>query len=814
MARICLIRQFYVPFDARVRREVEALVQEGHQVDVICLRGRGEPCYERRGQTTYWRVPLAHRRTGLRRQLFEYATFFLAAAALVTLLHLRRKYDVVQVNSMPDALVFSALIPRMLGARVLLDLHECMPEFFSSKYGSRLDSRAPRLVAALEQAAIRYADHTITCTDQMAEVFVRRGAARQKLTVILNGADEDVFDPDRFPPRDRPSGQFHLISHGAVERRYGLDTVIRAVGMLQDEIPGLRLTIIGEGSHLEELRDLSDQLGLSQRVLFRGFGPVQQLVQALSEADAGVVAIKPDIFRDLTLCNKMYDFISMRKPVIVARTRSVQAYFSEDCFSTFNGGDHQDLARAIRELYCDRDLCRRKPIAATEANAAHRWPRQRVRYLAVVARLRDRGMQRRNPVGGAWSRVVEQIRSPRKTLSKTEREQRLGFLVNTYPGEPTVGELARQAEAGKRPRKDYVELARLLGAEVIDSHHLASRGLPLARVIGGLVNLPLGQVCEVFLRSRRYRTIFAWSDRLGLPLALLLKMTFSRRTLILYSAWLSRPKKAVFLRRLKVQSHLAAVLNYSSVQMDFAAAELAVPAERLHLALQPVDDRFWTPQPGSGENLICSVGWEARDYATLVEAMRELELDVQIAVGISGLSSSTTVQRSVVEPRARSDEFLTSFQALRGTYSYRLQQEWFRQLGDEGTASNVKVRWQLEPEELRELYRRSRFVVVPLLDVDSDCGVTTVTEAMAMAKAVVITRTRGQVDIIRDGEHGVYVPPGDAVALRSVIEHLLHHPEEAERMGRAGRAAIEGGHTMDSHVVRLARIIAAASDMP
>ncbi len=399
MARVCLIRQFYVPFDARVRREVEALVQDGHQVDVICLRGRGEPGYERRGQTTFWRVPLAHRRTGLRRQLFEYVTFFLASAVLATLLHLRRRYDVVQVNSMPDALVFSALMPRLLGARVLLDLHECMPEFFSSKYGRRLDSRIPRLLAALEQAAIRFADHTLTCTDQMAEVFVQRGAARHKLTVILNGSDEDVFNPDRFPARERPSGQFHLISHGAVEKRYGLDTVIRAVGVLRDEIPGLRLTIVGEGSHLEELRDLSDKLGLGQRVLFRGFGPMQQLVQALAEADAGVVAIKPDVFRDLTLCNKMYDFISMRKPAIVARTRSVEAYFDDDCFSMFNGGDHEELARAIRELYYDRDLCKRKAMAATEANAPHRWPRQRIRYLAVVARLRDRGMQGRDPVG-------------------------------------------------------------------------------------------------------------------------------------------------------------------------------------------------------------------------------------------------------------------------------------------------------------------------------------------------------------------------------------------------------------------------------
>lgn len=115
MARVCVIRQFFVPFDTRVRREVEALVDVGHVVDVICLRGRGEPMHERRANLTFWRLPLGHRRSGLIRQLFEYATFFLASATLASLLHARRQYDLVQVNSMPDALVFSALLPRALG---------------------------------------------------------------------------------------------------------------------------------------------------------------------------------------------------------------------------------------------------------------------------------------------------------------------------------------------------------------------------------------------------------------------------------------------------------------------------------------------------------------------------------------------------------------------------------------------------------------------------------------------------------------------------------------------------------------------------
>lgn len=400
---------------------------------------------------------------------------------------------------------------------------------------------------------------------------------------------------------------------------------------------------------------------------------------------------------------------------------------------------------------------------------------------------------------------------PVPPAGKNHRGRSIAFLVNAYPGEQDVVELARQAAAGESPRRDYVELARMLDAKVIDSHYLRREGLLLAKVLAQ-VNLPLAQVCQAFLRCRRCQKIFAWSDRVGLPLALLLKVVFSRRVLILYSAWLSRPKKAMLLQRFKVHSHLRAIINYSSVQMNYAVSELGVPRKKLHLALQPVDDRFWRPGVASDERVICSVGWEARDYRTLVEAVKGLEVDVEVAIGISGFSSTRRDDGAGGRRSQAEDDVQAFLQPLKGSYSYGLQKEWFRHRSQQAVSDNVSVRWQLSPQELRELYRRSRFVVVPLLDVDSDCGVTTLTEAMAMGKAVVVTRTRGQVDIVGDGEHGVYVPPGDADALRSVIEHLLDHPEEAERMGKAGRALIEAHHTMDSHLAHLADIIATSTE--
>jgi glycosyltransferase involved in cell wall biosynthesis len=94
-----------------------------------------------------------------------------------------------------------------------------------------------------------------------------------------------------------------------------------------------------------------------------------------------------------------------------------------------------------------------------------------------------------------------------------------------------------------------------------------------------------------------------------------------------------------------------------------------------------------------------------------------------------------------------------------------------------------------------------------LHDVEFDAGVTAITEAMAMGKAVVVTRTRGQVDVIRDGESGLYVPPGDPVALRTAIRYLLDNPAEAERMGRAGRATVEAHHTLDRWVSAVAEVV-------
>jgi glycosyltransferase involved in cell wall biosynthesis len=207
----------------------------------------------------------------------------------------------------------------------------------------------------------------------------------------MDGSDETVFDPTRFPQRERSADKFVLVSHGTIEPQYGLDTAIRAVSLLASAMPSLELQIIGNGSQLPELQTLASELGVSDRVVFsRGFVPIDELVASLATADVGVVAMKQDRFRDLTLAGKMFDYIAMGIPMVVSATRSVAETFPAGCFESFASDDPSDLARAIKRLHQDPQIAMSFAKRVRESAAPYSWPVQRRRYLDAVGTLLDR----------------------------------------------------------------------------------------------------------------------------------------------------------------------------------------------------------------------------------------------------------------------------------------------------------------------------------------------------------------------------------------------------------------------------------------
>jgi glycosyltransferase involved in cell wall biosynthesis len=369
-ASVCLIR--HREFDELgLRREAEALRDAGYDVHVICLGDTGSGVEQ--GIHVH-RVPLQRERAGVGRYLVDYLGFFVATTVLVTVLHVRHRFAVVQVTTMPDFLVFCTVVPRLLGAKVIAFMKEPTPELGEMRFGP---GRWPRLLQIIEQAAIRYADLAITVTEQLKEQYVRRGADASSIRVVLNGPGREQISGSDVGTRDMSeSRDFTLICHGAIEERYGHETILRAVAMARRDVPRLRFRITGQGNDERRIRQLIDELDLAANVDFLGWVTLEQLTHELSNADVGVVAQLSSPYSNLVHTNKMYEYIMFGKPVIATRLDAVRAYFGPESLYYVPPGDHERMARAIVELATDPELRRRLTRNASRLYEDYGWARQ------------------------------------------------------------------------------------------------------------------------------------------------------------------------------------------------------------------------------------------------------------------------------------------------------------------------------------------------------------------------------------------------------------------------------------------------------
>jgi len=385
MSRICIVRHYYYPEDPRSRREAESLADAGHQVDILTLRHPDEPAHEVINGVNVRRLPVQHYRGSLFHYAYEYGAFFILAFLVVTGRFLRRRYDVVQVNSLPDFLIFVGAACKLLGARLVLDMHECTPELYCTKYGVTQRNPVVRILCWVEQLSLAFADQIITCTPQQRAIFASRGTPEGKIAVVLNAANSAIFRPRTPEPLLwEPGGAFRLVSHGLVVERYGLDTMVRAVALLAQEIPGIVLHVYGKGDYLPEMQKLACELGVADKVIAYGFVPEEELLEGIAQAHVGVIAAKRDNFRELTHTQKMYEYVAMRKPVVIAETSAVRTHFDDSCFQFFKSDDAADLARALLALYNNPSRALTMVEAASERYRGYSWEAQRHVYSEAL----------------------------------------------------------------------------------------------------------------------------------------------------------------------------------------------------------------------------------------------------------------------------------------------------------------------------------------------------------------------------------------------------------------------------------------------
>jgi glycosyltransferase involved in cell wall biosynthesis len=389
---VCLVVQNVYDIDIRVRRKAEALVAAGYHVDVLAIRSprRRAKVYTLNGVNVH-SISLGKKRGSPARYYFEYFIFFCWALAKLSMMMARRRYRVIDVNTLPDFLVFAAACPKWRGAKIILDMHEIMPEFLMSKYGVDNDHWQVRLARWLERVSFTYADHILTINEPIQQLLASRGLPTLRSTIIMNAADESMFLPAACPPTVADGiaekKGFVFIYHGTLTRIYGVDIMIEAFATAHPKIPGAELWIIGEGPEKKSLEKLSAASGVNSSVRFLGSMPPTEIAAWLARSDVGVLATRQDIFLDYSFSNKLSEYIIMGKAVIASRLRTLRHYFSEGALAYFEPHRPADLARKMTLLYRNEGLRAQLVEKAKEEYAPISWAVMKQRYLSRVESL-------------------------------------------------------------------------------------------------------------------------------------------------------------------------------------------------------------------------------------------------------------------------------------------------------------------------------------------------------------------------------------------------------------------------------------------
>ena len=378
------------PEDPRPRRAAEALIQEGMEVDFFCLGDKASPPGgEMLHGVRVFRHVMSHERDNKLRYILKYGRFLLAAFWFLTKRSLRRRYDIVHIHNMPDVLVFSALLPKLRGAKLILDLHDPMPELMMTIFHGNETSRIVAILKWLEKLSIGFVDRAITVNIACKRIFSNRSCPAEKVAVIMNSPDEAVFafrDIDSLPMKkyaqDTP---FVIMYHGSLVERHGLDLAVAALAKIQNEIPLAELRIYGSHTpYLSKVLESITDPNLKKAVCYLGAKPLDAIVEAIGECDVGVIPNRRSIFTELNTPTRIFEYLSQGKPVISPEAAGILDYFGPEDLIYFELGNCEALAEKMRFVYQNPERVQEIVRRGQQVLREHTWSSERNLFLNTV----------------------------------------------------------------------------------------------------------------------------------------------------------------------------------------------------------------------------------------------------------------------------------------------------------------------------------------------------------------------------------------------------------------------------------------------
>lgn len=386
--KILMIAYTNYSTDPRVIREAEAANEVGFKVDFLSLRNEGDSDLGKINNINIYRInQFRYRGLNNRKYIFSYFEFFIRSFFKVTLLQLKKRYNIIHVNNMPDFLIFCSIVPKIMGTKIILDIHDPMPFLYLTKFKDKKKNFLYKFFQIQEKLSAMFADSVITVHEPIKrEILVDDGIPLEKIHIVANFADEKMFNLISSYNLKNP---IKLIFHGTIAERFGLHKVIKALKNSNNP-NNYFFKIIGEGDFSEQLKKTINELRFNNIVDFENkLYPVNELSNILKDYHLGLVSYDLSPATNYMLPVKMMEYISLGIPIVTVKNVPIKFYFQEDDCFYYDPFNLESLTKLFDELVENPDLIIKKRERTLTFREKFLWSNEKQKYVNLLQNLME-----------------------------------------------------------------------------------------------------------------------------------------------------------------------------------------------------------------------------------------------------------------------------------------------------------------------------------------------------------------------------------------------------------------------------------------